>query len=388
MSVRFATFNVENFFARPKVFSLPDWADGQPVLDAFAEFNTLIEKPAYAAADKARMVELLVELEIYRSVSGVVHRIRVPDPAWAWLRADRGTFDVDHKDTGIEIVAAGRGSWTGWLELAKAPVNEIATQMTARVITEVGADVLCVVEVEDRPVLDRFNREMLTGLYAHAMLIDGNDPRGIDLGVLAKPGFAIANMRSNVDMPDPKTPAEHLFSRDCAMYQLPLPGGGHAWVLLNHFKSKSGTTNTAAKRKRQSDGVRTIVDGLVAAGETNFIVMGDLNEGPAKAGKTPPDLGALYDPTGPLVSVYDLPGFDTGPRPGTFGSCRIDERFDHILVSRALAPHVTGGGIERHGLWGAATNKNPPTMWETYPEITEPQQAASDHAAIYIDVDL
>jgi len=159
-------------------------------------------------------------------------------------------------------------------------------------------------------------------------------------------------------------------------------------VLLNHFKSKSGTTNTAAKRKRQSDGVRAIVDGLVAAGETYFIVMGDLNEGPAKAGKTPPDLGALYDPTGPLVSVYDLPGFDTGPRPGTFGSCRIDERFDHILISRALAPHVTGGGIERHGLWGAATNKNPPTMWETYPEITEPQQAASDHAAVYIDVDL
>ena len=236
MSVRFATFNVENFFARPKVFSLPDWADGQPVLDAFAEFTTLIEKPAYAAADKARMVELLVELEIYRSVSGVVHRIRVPDPAWAWLRADRGTFDVDHKDTGIEIVAAGRGSWTGWLELAKAPVNEIATQMTARVITEAGADVLCVVEVEDRPVLDRFNREMLAGLYAHAMLIDGNDPRGIDLGVLAKPGFAIANMRSNVDMPDPKTPSEHLFSRDCAMYQFPLPGGEHVWVLLNHFK--------------------------------------------------------------------------------------------------------------------------------------------------------
>ena len=45
MSVRFATFNVENFFARPKVFSLPDWADGQPILDAFAQFNTLIEKP-------------------------------------------------------------------------------------------------------------------------------------------------------------------------------------------------------------------------------------------------------------------------------------------------------------------------------------------------------
>jgi hypothetical protein len=76
------------------------------------------------------------------------------------------------------------------------------------------------------------------------------------------------------------------------------------------------------------------------------------------------------------------------PRPGTFGSCRIDERFDHILVSHDLAPHISGGGIERHGLWGTPTNKNPPTMWDTYPEITAAHQAASDHAAVYIDTDL
>jgi hypothetical protein len=103
MAVRFATFNVENFFARPKVFSLADTAAGQPILDAFAQFNALIEKPAYAAADTPRMIELLLTLEIYRSENGVVHRNRVPDPAWAWLRANRGTFDVDHAQTSIEV---------------------------------------------------------------------------------------------------------------------------------------------------------------------------------------------------------------------------------------------------------------------------------------------
>jgi hypothetical protein len=36
-------------FARPKVFSLPDWAAGQPILDAFARFNALIEQAADAA---------------------------------------------------------------------------------------------------------------------------------------------------------------------------------------------------------------------------------------------------------------------------------------------------------------------------------------------------
>jgi endonuclease/exonuclease/phosphatase family metal-dependent hydrolase len=386
MGVRVASFNVENLFARPKVFSLPMWAQGQPILDAFAEFNSLIERPRYSQADKSRMIDLLVQLDIYsKNTAGVVHRNRVPDPKWAWLRANRGTFDIDHKDTGIEIVATGRDAWTGWAELAKAPTNEVATRMTAKVIAQVDADVLCVVEAEDRPSVDRFNQEMLAGRYAHAMLIDGNDPRGIDVGLLTKAGFDIVAMRSNVDVPDPKTPNEHLFSRDCAMYQVSAPGGA-VWVLLNHFKSKSGTSNTGAKRKRQADGVRSVVDRLLADGETRIIVLGDLNEGPAKLGQDPPDLTALYDPAGPLRSVFDLPGFDPGPRPGTFGSCRIDERFDHILLSTALVPQLVAGGIERHGLWGTPTNKHRPTMWDAFPEIQKPEQAASDHAAIYIDL--
>jgi hypothetical protein len=41
--VRFATFNLENLFARPKVFNLATWASA-PILKAFADFNALIEK--------------------------------------------------------------------------------------------------------------------------------------------------------------------------------------------------------------------------------------------------------------------------------------------------------------------------------------------------------
>ena len=32
--VRFATFNLENLFARPKVFNLATWAEGEPILKA------------------------------------------------------------------------------------------------------------------------------------------------------------------------------------------------------------------------------------------------------------------------------------------------------------------------------------------------------------------
>ena len=113
MTVRFASFNVENLFTRPRAFNQTTWAQGQPILQAYAEFNPLIEQPAYSPTDKARMVDLLVQLDIYRVTNGIVRRHRTPTPQWAWLRANRGAFDVEHADTGIEIVATGRDAWTG-----------------------------------------------------------------------------------------------------------------------------------------------------------------------------------------------------------------------------------------------------------------------------------
>jgi hypothetical protein len=46
--------------------------------------------------------------------------------------------------------------------------------------------------------------------------------------------------------------------------------------------------------------------------------------------------------------------------------------------------------VFRKGLWGNPKNKNPPKpeVWEIYPEITASQHAASDHAAVWVDLDL
>jgi hypothetical protein len=129
----------------------------QPILDAYAEFNSLIALATYSPADKARMIQLLVQLDVYRVHAGVVRRNRTPTPRWAWLRANRGSFDVERDATGVEIAADGRADWIGWAELATEPVDEISTRMTARVIQDIAADVLGVIEAEDRPSLDRFN---------------------------------------------------------------------------------------------------------------------------------------------------------------------------------------------------------------------------------------
>jgi hypothetical protein len=70
---------------------------------------------------------------------------------------------------------SGRDDWIGWVELATETVDELSTRMTGRVITDVNADILAVIEVEDRPTLSRFNDEMLNGTYEHVRLIEGND---------------------------------------------------------------------------------------------------------------------------------------------------------------------------------------------------------------------
>jgi endonuclease/exonuclease/phosphatase family metal-dependent hydrolase len=378
-----ATFNVENLFARPKAFDPLDWSAGKPALRAYGEFNTLIANDVYSDDDRDRMRELLVELGVYyRNTHGAIRRRPSPAPAWAWLRKNRGTFDREPRDAteDVEITAAGRGDWIGWLELATEPTDEIGTRITARVIHDIDADVIAVIEAEDRPALVRFNNELLDRQYRHVMLVDGNDERGIDVGIMTKTGFPIGTIRSNVDAEDH---VGTIFSRDCPEYQITTPSGAVLHVLVNHFKSQSG--GGSDKRRRQADAVRQITDRLVADGE-HVIVLGDLNEGQPDIDQPPVNLKPLFDPDGPLVSCYDLDNLDVGNRPGTFDTCSIRNRLDYILVSRSLRPAFVSGQVFRNGLWG--TRKTRPTAWDTYPEMTAAMHQASDHAAVAITLDL
>ena len=388
MSVRLASFNVENLFARAKALNTTTWAEGQPVLAAFDRFNTIAGKAEYSEEDKAAMISALTVLRILVTKGGRLVLNPNPFEAWALLRENRGDFLKQPRNGDAEIVAIGRGSWIGWVELVTEPVDETATRMTAKVIGEVSADILCVVEAEDRPSLVRFNEELLGSHYGHAMLVDGNDPRGIDVGLFSRSDIDIHSVRSHVDVPDPARPTKRLFSRDCPVYRLGLPGGAELVLLVNHLKSQSFSSgNPDPLRSRQSEKVRAIYDDVRAGGAEFVAVLGDFNKGPSNDGHHP-TLEPLLGPGTPLIDTASLPVFDAGPRPGTFQSCTLRNRLDYILVSPELAARVTAGGVCRKGLWGTPTNKKPPKEWAIFPEITRSMEAASDHAAVFVDIDL
>lgn len=379
--LKIASYNVENLFARPKVFNTLDWSAGKPALDAYNEVNTLIQKANYTSADKDRIRILLKDLDIYSvNAQGAIRRKRSQSPRWAWLRKNRGKFDRQPNDNtkNVEIIATGRDDWIGWVELAKEPTNEKTTRLTARVIQDVDADIIGIVEAEDRPSLVRFNKELLNELYDHVMLVDGNDARGIDVGILTKTGHGIRSIRSNVDSKDN---VGIVFSRDCPQYEVTTTGGYVVHVLVNHFKSQSG--GGGSKRKRQAEEVRRIVDGLVAQGQ-HVVVLGDLNEGIKSDGSPSPNFDPLFNSTSPLIDCYSLPGFEDGGRPGTFNSCGNRNRLDYIFISHSLQASFSAGGIFRKGLWG--TRQSRPTAWTTYPDMMKSEEQASDHAAVFIEL--
>jgi len=223
--MRLASFNVENLFDRAKIMNKDNWNEGREVLTLFNKLLNLLEKQTYSNADKARMIELFTQLGLAKSDTS----------EYVLLRQNKGRLLKRPRAGGLEVVAGGRADWIGSLELVDEPIDERATRNTAQVIRDVGADVLGVVEAEGRIQLKEFNDFLLPAIegepYQHIMLIDGNDNRGIDVGLLTRQNFSIGPMFSHID--DLDDDGKEIFSRDCPEYCVVTPSGAKLWVLVN-----------------------------------------------------------------------------------------------------------------------------------------------------------
>jgi hypothetical protein len=385
--MKIAAFNVENLFDRAKAFNEENDHEAQRVINAVAELNSLFEQEIYSDTDKERMLEIVDELELNRFNDGPL----------SLVRKIRGAIFRRPRTGGIEVVATGRDSWIGWAELKTAPVDEIAIMNTGRVIRDVDADILAVVEAENRVALKQFSEFVFDKVkdevdetlrpYDQIMLIDGNDDRGIDVGLMTKGGFDIGLMQSHIH--DLKPDGFPVFSRDCPEYAVNTPSGELIWMMPNHFKSKFGGNDPASIAKRNAQAARTaqIYERLRADDQDNIVVLGDLNDTPDS------------EPLQPLLNNTDLQDvtehdlFDTGEFKGregtgergigTFGLGNDGDKIDYLLLSPALFERVTSAGLFRKGVWPGSR----PPRWTVYPELKKKVHAASDHHVIWVVID-
>jgi endonuclease/exonuclease/phosphatase family metal-dependent hydrolase len=369
--MKIASYNVENLFRRAKALN-EDEVTAKLINDEIAELSSLLKKTVYTSADKTRIVALLVALGMQKSDTGEFAELR--KNKGKLLSRKAGTYE-------ITIVANGSDDWIGDVVHKLEPVNEIAITNTGKVIAEVNADIIGIVEAEDRISLDKFNKLVLKNVggvdYKHVMVIDGNDERGIDVGIMTKTGYTISSIVSHIF--DEDLNGKKIFSRDCPEYLVTTPNNEKIWVLPNHFKSKFGgdTAPSRNKRKAQSERTAAIYNDLVSQGYDKIIVMGDLNDTPASLAIKP-----LFDLTN-LKEVTDHPTFDSGmySGKGTYGTGTDINKIDYILLSPNLFARVTAAGLYRKGAWTASGR------WDMFPDLKREIHAASDHHLIWCEID-
>lgn len=367
--MRISTFNIENLFSRARIMNLEEWSDGKQVLSEYSHLNSLLQEPNYTAAIKSSILDSLKKLDLEKT----------DESKFVILRQNHGRL-LKRPQSGLpEIIANGREDWIGWLELKTQAVNEIATRMTARVIKDVNADILAVIEAEDRIALTRFNEQLLKPIgadYSEIMLIDGNDERGIDVGLLTKSDIRITSVVSHINDKQNDTT---IFSRDCPEYTVQINNSTSLLILVNHFKSKGyGTQKTSdEKRKLQAHRVREIYDERREEGINFIAVVGDFNDTPDSAPLSP-----LLANGSDLQDISTHPKFKGDSREGTYGNGAKSNKIDYLLLSPELFAKVTDGSVFRKGLWGGKNGD----LFPHYDEMTKPIHAASDHAALWADI--
>ena len=256
---------------------------------------------------------------------------------------------------------------------------EESKRLTAKAIKEVNADILCLQEIENLHVLERFNSKYLGGeRYFHRLLIDSHDPRFIDVAVLSRYPFSCIRTHRD-ERNDANTTWK--FSRDCLEVDIKV-GPKALSLYLNHFKSMmGGRSATKSRREEQAKRVAAIIDSRWKDKNYggNFIILGDLNDYP-DAGTS---LSSLLNHRALVNVVTRLPADERWTHYWAGGNKY--SQLDYLLLSRALAHSNQGKpGIMRRGLPYRAEEYTG-TRFDT---VGHDDPKASDHAPLYMDVDL
>ena len=275
--------------------------------------------------------------------------------------------------------AAVKDGWRS--DQTKFAVNdEESKHITGALLNDVDADILCLQEVEGLDVLKRFRSQYLGGrrAYPYGLVIDGNDPRRIDVAVLSK--LPIVSARSWQHLPYNRG---YVFSRDCLECDVEVPDGSRLTVYNNHFKSMiGGRGHTKPKRVRQSKAVRELIKGRFGtrAGQNGnqFVVCGDFNDYRG----TGSGITALTD----WAEVQDMVRRLPQGEEWTHHWSRQDEysQLDYLLLSDSLARANAGVKpiIWRDGLpWRA--DRAGETRYEG---VGPSNPKASDHCPVSFDL--
>jgi len=278
-------------------------------------------------------------------------------------------------------------TFMGRLVKGKDPSD--TTEIARRIVDVMNADVLAVQEVEHIEILKQFNREYLRNLYSHIVLIEGNDRRLIDVGIMSK--LPIGIIVSHQTATHPEKPNERVFSRDLLQVEILNDRGKKLFTFYNtHLKSQfvpygtdpiQGTIGANNRRRRQAETISKIISRMERP-NSKYVLAGDMNDSLDSQHLSPMFtvdnrmlINALKQPSETRSAKPELP--DQGPGPQTkawthrFNPAGPElpeyHLFDQIWVSPSLARKLSEPTIDRRTKHGGD---------------------GSDHDPAWVDIDL
>lgn len=251
-------------------------------------------------------------------------------------------------------------------------------------------DVLAVQEVEDLDTLRRFNRDHLKGSFGHLALLEGNDPRFIDVAVLSRHPLGATTSWQHAVHPD--APDRRVFGRDLLEVDILTPTRnrrllrlyvGHAkshyvdWRLRGDARDQA-IEQANLRRRQQAEMTAEIVQARTRP-DSPYVVLGDFNDPPDSPWLAPltdhPELqlvDGLAEPDETRPAKEDTSGPGPSSPAWTYrhkepGQPATYLLYDQIWLSPSLAARQTGATIDRRTLHGGD---------------------GSDHDLAWVDLDL
>jgi len=241
--------------------------------------------------------------------------------------------------------------------------NAERTAIANRILA-MDVDVLAVQEVEDINTLQGFARDSLNDRYPFHVLIEGNDPRLIDVGILSKlPIGAVTSWRHAIH---PDDPTHTVFSRDLLEVEILNPQRTEKLVTIfnTHLKSHFVPFNEnpvlgaeeANRRRRQQAEIAARIITARTRSDSRYLMVGDLNDPPESEFLAPlvrsntlSLVNALVNPRETRPSRPDNPNPTTTAWTHRFRSAGQSQHqlFDQIWLSPALAGKQTDAVIDR-----------------------------------------
>lgn len=268
-------------------------------------------------------------------------------------------------------------SYEGKLVTGKDPAGR---EKIAKRIKAMNADVLAVQEVEDVGVLHEFALNDLGGMYPHQVLVEGNDPRLIDVGLLSK--LPIGGVTSWKYATHNDAPHELVFGRDLLEVEILDPQRRRRLFTIynNHLKSNYARWDmdpvvarrkNGQRRQRQAETVARIVEARMRP-NSSYVIVGDMNDSPDSEFLEPLIAGrglrlqnALLGATETRPAKKENPPETTPASPvWTYrhreAGVSTFTLYDQVWVSPALADKVTGAWIDRRTQHGGDGSDHDP----------------------------